>query len=196
MAYTQILYHIVLRTKRSEPSITQENVSSLYKYIWGIIKNKKGKLYRINGIEDHIHILSDLHPSVALADFVKSIKVATSLWLKQSADFPAFQGWGEGYSAFTYSYKEKKVLINYIRKQQEHHKEENTQDELKRLWRENGMDLDERYFTQFSIQPFGLCVESDFVLLPIAPLHWGLFTFSPSDFRFTTTFMGEPKTRY
>ena len=44
-----------------------------------------------------IHILSDLHPGVALADFVKSIKVATSLWLKQSADFPAFQGWGEGY---------------------------------------------------------------------------------------------------
>ena len=147
MAYTQILYHIVLRTKRSEPSISQENVSSLYKYIWGIIKNKKGKLYRINGIEDHIHILSDLHPSVALSDFVKSIKVATSLWLKQSADFPAFQGWAEGYCAFTYSYKEKEVLINYIKKQQEHHKEENTQDELRRLWRENGMDFDERYFT-------------------------------------------------
>ena len=101
MAYTQILYHIVLRTKRSEPSIAQDNVSSLYKYIWGIIKNKNGKLYRINGIEDHIHILSDLHPSLALADFVKSIKVATSLWLKQSPDFPDFQGWGEGYSAFT-----------------------------------------------------------------------------------------------
>ena len=147
MAYTQILYHIVFRTKRSEPSIAQENVSSLYKYIWGIIKNKKGKLYRINGIEDHIHILSDLHPSVALADFIKSIKVATSLWLKQSSDFPDFQGWGEGYCAFTYAYKEKDTLINYIKNQQEHHKNESTQDELKRLWIENGMELDERYFT-------------------------------------------------
>jgi len=63
-------------------SISQKNVSSLYKYIWGIIKNKKGKLYRINGMEDHIHILSDLHPSVSLADYIKTIKVATSLWLK------------------------------------------------------------------------------------------------------------------
>ena len=147
MAYTQILYHIVLRTKQSEHSIAQENVSSLYKYIWGIIKNKKGKLYRINGMEDHIHILSDLHPSIALADFVKSIKVATSLWLKQSADFPDFQGWGEGYAAFTYSYKEKEVLINYIKKQQEHHKKENTIEELKRLWIENGVEPDMRYFT-------------------------------------------------
>ena len=89
----------------------------------------------------------NIHPSVALADYVKSIKVATSLWLKQSSDFPAFQGWGEGYSAFTYSYKEKETLINYIKKQQEHHKKENTQDELKRLWIENGMELDERYFS-------------------------------------------------
>ena len=109
MAYTQILYHIVLRTKRSELTINQKNVSSLYKYIWGIIKNKKGKLYRINGIED-------------------------------------FQGWEEGYAAFTYSYKEKDVVINYIKNQQIHHQQEDTQNELKRLWKENGMDPDERYF--------------------------------------------------
>jgi len=147
MAYTQILYHIVLRTKQSKLSIAQDNVSTLYKYIWGIIKNKKGKLYRINGMEDHIHILSDLHPSFALADYVKSIKVATSLWMKQSPDFPAFHGWEEGYAAFTYSYKEKGVLIHYIKNQQKHHQKENTLDELKRLWIENDMKPDVRYFT-------------------------------------------------
>jgi REP element-mobilizing transposase RayT len=146
MAYTQIIYHIVLRTKNSEPSIAQQNVSTLYKYIWGIIKNKKGMLYRINSIEDHVQVLSDLHPSLALADFVKSIKVATSLWMKQSPDFPSFQGWEEGYAAFTYSYKEKKVLINYIKSQQEHHKKESTLEELLRLWKENGMEPDARYF--------------------------------------------------
>jgi hypothetical protein len=27
--------------------------------------------------------------------------------MKQSSDFPDFQGWEEGYAAFTYSYKEK-----------------------------------------------------------------------------------------
>ena len=148
MAYTQILYHIVLRTKQSKSSITQENVSSLYKYIWGIIRNKKGKLYRINGVEDHVHILSDLHSSYALADFVKSIKVATSLWMKQSPDFPAFCGWEEGYAAFTYAYREKEKLINYIKKQKEHHQKESTRNELIRLWTENGMELDARYFKQ------------------------------------------------
>ncbi|MDR0205873.1 MAG: transposase [Bacteroidales bacterium] len=147
MAYTQILYHIILRTKRSELSIAQKNVSSLYKYSWGVLKNKKGKLYRINGMEDHIHILCDLHPSFALADLVKSIKVSTSLWMKQSPDFPFFSGWGEGYAAFTYSFKNKDVLINYVKNQQEHHKKENTHNELLRIWNENGMEPDARYFS-------------------------------------------------
>ena len=47
-AYHQILYHIVFRTKYSEKSIRQEYSSELYKYIWGIIKNKKCVLFRIN----------------------------------------------------------------------------------------------------------------------------------------------------
>ena len=140
MSYTKILYHIVLRTKHSEMSISQNNVSSLYKYIWGIIKNKRGTLYRINGMEDHIHILSDLHPSVSLADYVKSIKVATSLWMKQSDDFPLFRGWSEGYAAFTYSYKEKETITSYIKNQQEHHRNEDMESELKRLFSEHGFD--------------------------------------------------------
>jgi REP element-mobilizing transposase RayT len=140
MSYTQILYHIVLRTKWSEKSISQQNVSSLYKYILGIIRNKKGILYRINGIEDHIHILSDLHPTVALADYIKDIKVSSSLWMKASTDFPDFKGWSEGYSAFTYSFKEKTTLINYIKNQQEHHKNENSDDEQRRLLKEYGIE--------------------------------------------------------
>ncbi len=73
-------------------------------------------MYRINGIEDHIHIFSDLHPSISLADYVKDIKVASSLWMKESGKFPEFNGWQDGYGAFTYSISEKDRVINYIKK--------------------------------------------------------------------------------
>ena len=39
-------------------------------------------LFRINNMEDHVHILSDLHPSVALADYIKDIKVSSAKWMK------------------------------------------------------------------------------------------------------------------
>ncbi len=68
-SHRQIYYQIVFGTKNREPTISETHCEELYKYIWGIIKNKKCHLYRINGIEDHIHIFSDLHPSVGLAEF-------------------------------------------------------------------------------------------------------------------------------
>src|SRR5690554_1033737 len=122
MAYTKILYHIIFRTKSSEKTIPLEQAPELYRYIWGIVKNKKCFLYRINGMEEHIHILLDLHPSVALANLIKSIKVASSKWMKKSELFPDFKGWGIKYCALTYSLKEKDVLINYIKNQQSHHR--------------------------------------------------------------------------
>jgi REP element-mobilizing transposase RayT len=51
------------------------------------MKNKNCKLHNINGVADHIHILCDLHPSIALVDLVKDIKVATSIWMKASGNF-------------------------------------------------------------------------------------------------------------
>ena len=69
--YRQIFYQIVFGTKYRKPTIEKKHDEELYKYIWGIIKNKKCTLYRINGMEDHIHIMSDIHPSVCLSDYVK-----------------------------------------------------------------------------------------------------------------------------
>lgn len=143
--YRQIYYQIVFGTKNRKPTIAKSHDETLYKYISGIIENKKCKLYRINGIEDHIHIMSDLHPSISLADYVKEIKVASSVWMKEHGMFPDFEGWQDGYGAFTYSLREKDMIINYIKNQKEHHRSENFYDEYKRLLIENGIEFDEKY---------------------------------------------------
>jgi len=38
------------------------------------------------------------------------------------------------------------VIINYIRDQQEHHKKEMVQDEVRRFFKENGIDMDDKWF--------------------------------------------------
>ena len=143
--YKQIFYHIVFSTKNRKPTISDMYCEELYKYIWGIINKRKCKLYRINGTKNHIHIFSDLHPSVCLADYVRDIKVNSGIWMKSTNHFPKFSSWQNGYAAFTYSIKEKDVLINYIKKQKSHHKEENFIDELKRILLENGVEFEEKY---------------------------------------------------
>jgi len=149
-AYRHILYHIVFRTKGSKKSINREHSADLYKYIWGIIKNKKSVLFRINGMENHLHILSDLHPSVALSDYIREIKVSSAKWMKESGFFPEFDGWGRKYCALTYSYNERDTIINYIKNQQVHHKQESFQEEISRFFREQGINSDEKWFWEDS----------------------------------------------
>ena len=121
-SYRQIFYHIIFRTENSERVLPLKHGEELYRYIWGIVKNQKSRLYRINGMEEHIHLFTDLHPTIALAPFVQKIKTSSSLWLKQNSNFPHFHGWAGGYAALTYSWKDKDMIVNYIINQQEHHK--------------------------------------------------------------------------
>ena len=50
----------------------------------------------------------------------------------------------------SYSYRDKEMIINYIKNQQEHHKKESFSDEIKRIFREEGIDLDEKWFWEDS----------------------------------------------
>jgi REP element-mobilizing transposase RayT len=82
-SYRQHLYHLVFGTKNNLLTIKQDNVNELYAYITGIIKHKNSHLYRINGIENHLHILTDMHPSIAPADFLRDIKASSKNITKQ-----------------------------------------------------------------------------------------------------------------
>ena len=98
--YTAIHYHIVFSTKDRTPVLKDERREDLFRYIWGIINNRRGHLYRINGVEDHVHILTSLHPTVCLADFVKDVKTGSALWIKNNSVFKNFSHWQDGYAAF------------------------------------------------------------------------------------------------
>ncbi len=143
--YKQIFYHIIFSTRHREITLVEEHHEALYKYIWGVIKEKHCTLYRINGTKDHLHIFSDLHPSFSLSAYIKDIKLASSSWMKASGVFPHFMHWQEGYSAFTHSVKEKDRIIGYIKNQKEHHETENFFDEYKRLLMEQEIPFEEKY---------------------------------------------------
>lgn len=143
--YTQLLYHIVFSTKHRQRTLVSSGRTEFFSYVWGIIKSKHGHLYRINAVEDHIHILTSIHPTVTVASFVKEVKVSTNNWNKDSRVFPAFLSWQDGYGAFTHSFYEKDRLIDYIKNQEEHHRTEDFQDELKRLMEQAGLEWKPQY---------------------------------------------------
>ena len=145
-SYRKILIHLIFRTKSNRTVLIQENSQQLYSYLSGILRNKKCFIYSINGASDHLHLLSDMHPSIPLADVMRDLKASSSLWIKQSGIFPSFESWSEGYSAFSVSWADKNRIIDYINNQQIHHSKENFEDELRRIILENGIEINEQYF--------------------------------------------------
>jgi len=125
---------------------SQENAEQLYSFINRIIRNKQSRLYRVNETENHLHILTDLHPSVAVADFIKELKASTSEWIKEKGLFPLFDGGAEGYGSFTCSYYDMCELIEYIRNQKEHHRKKSFEEEYKSLILMAGIKIDKKYF--------------------------------------------------
>jgi len=143
--YGHALYQLVFCTKHREKSLIKKDREMLFRYIWGLLNNKKCHLYQIGGVEDHIHIIVDVHPANSISDLIKDIKLSGTEFIKANNLFPQFKGWQTGYAYFTYSNEARANLIGYVKNQESHHHKKTFKEELIELLHEHGVEFDERY---------------------------------------------------
>lgn len=143
--YTQICYHLVFCTKSRRKTLIKNNRDKLFYYLIGFINAKKCFIYQINGVEDHIHVLVEINPTISLSAFVKDFKLAASHFIRNEKLFPDFNGWQKGYGAFTVSHKSITYVANYIANQEEHHRKKSSRDEFIGFLRENDIVFEDRY---------------------------------------------------
>ena len=148
MACTQLLYHIVFSIKRRAPTIEAEHERSLYAYIMGVVNDAGGHLYRIGGMPDHVHIVLSIPSKWSLAAFVKRIKQGSSLWLRGNPSFPNWDRWEEGYGAFSYTYRDLPMVVEYVKRQKEHHVRTSFAEEYRALLDEFGVAYDGQHFLE------------------------------------------------
>ena len=141
MSLVSTTYHIVFCTKNRAPVLVKDHREELYRFIWKALGKNKCILYRIGGIENHIHMLISLSPTVALSDLMRELKSTSSGWLKSNPNFPKFSGWASEYYASTLAYKDKEPVIKYINNQESHHHTTDFDAELKRLCKVNGIQM-------------------------------------------------------
>ncbi len=119
--YTQIHLQLVFAVKYRASLISIDWEDELYKYITGIIQNKKHKLLQINGMPDHIHILIGYRPSEALPALIADVKSQSTKWINEHNLVKGKFQWQDGYGAFSYRKSDIPSIIEYIKKQKEHH---------------------------------------------------------------------------
>ncbi len=75
-------YHLVLVTKYRKRCLTAPMLEAFESQARERCEAWGGRLIELNGEADHVHLLIELPPSIALADFVNALKTGTSRRLR------------------------------------------------------------------------------------------------------------------
>jgi REP element-mobilizing transposase RayT len=142
---SNVVSHVVFSTKGREPMITADLKDRLHAYTGGILRSLKCVPIEIGGMPDHIHILTRLHPTVALAKSLQVGKAKSSGWMSDQIGRPRSFGWQNGYGAFSVSEQNVEKVRRYIVNQEEHHKAMSYQDEYRAMCKKAKVPIDERY---------------------------------------------------
>jgi putative transposase len=144
-SYTNILIHYIFSTKIREKIITDKLQERLYPYMGGIARENNMKAFAIGGVEDHVHLLISLPPTLPIAKAIQLIKGGSSKWVHDT--FPTLKKfkWQEGYGAFSVSVSQRENTIAYILGQREHHRKKTFQEEYIAFLRKHDVEYDERY---------------------------------------------------
>lgn len=143
--YTQIFIHTVFTVQNRLSLIMPEWKKQLYKYITGIIQNNGHKMIIINGMPDHVHIFFGLNPVQSLSNLMQDIKGDSSRWINNNKLVKGRFSWQEGYGAFSYSKSQVPNVIEYIRKQKEHHRKRTFLEEYEEFLKLYEIDFDRKY---------------------------------------------------
>ncbi len=140
--YAQNTIHLVFSTKDRRKSIPAELQPRLWAYIGGICKNSKIIIHAVNGMDDHIHLLIQIAPTMALSDAVQAIKSNSSRWAHDEGHKFA---WRQGYGAFSVSASNTPAVLRYIENQKAHHKRLTFDAEFLALLKKHQIQFDPKY---------------------------------------------------
>ena len=126
--YPQLFYHLVWGTKYRRQLLTEDIEVPVHRYVCHKAREYGYQVVRINGIEDHIHVLIELPPKVSVSEAVGRLKGSSSWFASRVSD--RWFAWQNGYGAFTVGKRDLHRVIRYIDRQKQHHRRGTFSDDM------------------------------------------------------------------
>jgi putative transposase len=142
--YLSLHYHLIFSTKNRQPFIQSQWRDQLHGYLGGTIRGLGGIAESVGGVADHVHLLVGLKATHSLADVMRELKKASSVWVHETIRLAAF-AWQDGYAAFTVSATSRESVKSYIAHQEQHHRQKSFREELIELLHKAGIEYDPKY---------------------------------------------------
>lgn len=143
--FTQIYIHAVFAVKGRENVLRKPWRDELFKYMCGIVNEKGQKPIIVNGVEDHVHLLVGLRPSMNISDLIRDVKNSSSKFINMKGFIPGKFAWQSGFGGFSYSQSQLSKVYGYILNQEKHHSKRSFRDEYVELLKRFEVEYDERF---------------------------------------------------
>ena len=144
-SFTSINIHFVFSTKNRKCLIDDKIKSRLWGYMGGIAKDNKMTALAIGGTNNHVHMLLSMPAVLSPAKSIQLIKSNSSKWVNEEFRHKTGFSWQVGYSGFSVGPKQIKNVINYINRQEEHHRIKSFEEEYISFLEESGIEYEEQY---------------------------------------------------
>ena len=128
--YLHLVWATWDRTMWIEPAIERR----IHRMIVSATRKLGCTVLAINGMPDHVHLLIKLNTTITIAEIVKRAKGTSSRLINQYALIDDHFQWASGYGAFSVSRWDTDRIVNYIRRQKEHHQSGTLIEDLESLF--------------------------------------------------------------
>ena len=140
--YAQNVIHVVFSTKDRRKLMPNGLRPRMWPYATGVCNNLGILAHAVGGMEDHIHLLIQIPPTLAVAKAVLTIKTNSSRWANEEGVKFA---WQQGYGAFSVSSSIVPTVIRYIQNQEAHHRKMSFDAEFLALLKKHRIEFDPKF---------------------------------------------------
>jgi putative transposase len=142
-SFTHLPHHFIWGTKNRVPLIADEIQPRLYEFLGGIARANACTLIGAGGVENHVHLLILMAPTICVADLARELKANSSRWMRETValDF----SWQRGYAAYGVSESVVDTVKAYLANQREHHRTTSFEEEYVAFLERHKVPYDPRY---------------------------------------------------
>ncbi len=108
----ELYYHLIFRSNEDLDSTGEDARRKFYGFVFGCAGGLQGTIESIGGCGDTIHLLVALKRTQTPADFIRKMKLFTSVWAKRKLNLPGFVWYEEEVS--TVSRSQRGRVTSYI----------------------------------------------------------------------------------
>ncbi len=127
-SHIRIWIHLIWTTKNHQKIFDYEIRQDLASHLIKKAKKENVPFLSLNIQPEHVHGLINLPSDICLAGFMQKIKGESSFWLNKEIKYSSNCSkskfaWQRGYGAYSVSAFQLDVIKNYIKNQDQHHKQ-------------------------------------------------------------------------